>query len=467
MYAIIDIETTGGSPLSEKITEIALYIHDGFKIINEYSTLINPEKNIPYFITNLTGITNEMVSDAPKFYEIAKQIIEMTQDCIFVAHNVSFDYHFIRHEYKRLGYNFSRERLCTVQLSRQLIPGYPSYSLGKICDHLNIRIEGRHRASGDAFATVKLFEHLLKLSDPDLRVFKYIPGLSKKDLHPGLNPSTVENLPEATGVYYFYNDKKELIYIGKSKNIRSRVYSHLNNFVSKKAIEMRLNIADISYEITGSELISLLKESHEIKKFKPIYNHSQRRAFSQFGIYKYLDSEGYIRFTIATNSRKKEPPLCSFSNQKAAKSYLQEFIDKYNLCQKLCGLYNSSGACFHYEITECFGACIGKEPAESYNQRANIVIELHKYKFENSLIIEEGRTADEHGVIMIENGKYIGYGYLCTEYNNGEIEGLISSINTYADNRDVQQILKNYIRHHSHLKIIPFEAKQTQLQFVF
>jgi len=458
MYAIVDIETTGGSPSIEKITEIALYIHDGMRIINQYSTLINPEKKIPYFITNLTGITNDMVAEAPKFYEVARQIIEMTENCIFVAHNVSFDYQFVRHEYKRLGYNFSRERLCTVQLSRKLIPGYTSYSLGKLCDMLNIQIEGRHRASGDAFATVKLFEHLLSLCDPEMRVFKNIPGLNKKDLHPNLKPSTIENLPESTGVYYFYNDKDELIYIGKSKNIRNRVFSHYNNFISKKAIEMRLNIADINYEITGSELISLLKESDEIKRFKPIHNRSQRRSIFHYGLYNYIDADGYIRFLYTPNNKSEASPISSFSTLKAGKIYLQELIDKYNLCQKLCGLYSTTGACFHYEITECYGACIGKESPESYNSRALKVIELHKYKHDNSFILEEGRSEDEIAVIMIKNGQYKGYGYLSNEYNCEGVEALKASINFYPDNRDIQQILKNYIRQHPYLKIIPFES---------
>jgi DNA polymerase-3 subunit epsilon len=458
MYAIVDIETTGGSPSLEKITEIALYIHDGKKIINEFCTLINPEKNIPYFITNLTGITNEMVADAPKFYEVARQIIELTKACIFVAHNVSFDYHFIKNEYKRLGYDFSRERLCTVQLSRKLIPGHPSYSLGKLCDELNIKIEGRHRAAGDALATVKLFEHLMCLSDPKARVFIDFPGLNKKDLHPNLKPYKIDNLPEETGVYYFYNDQNELIYIGKSKNIKKRVFSHFNNFMSKKAIEMRLNIADINYEITGSELISLLKESHEIKQFKPVYNRLQRRSSSHHGLFTYYDNDGYIRFLISPNSIREEVPLCSFPNLKAGKSYLQELVDSYNLCQKLCGLYHTTGACFHYEITECYGACIRKEPPDTYNTRANKVIELHKYKYNNSLIIDKGRTEDEMGIVMIENGKYKGYGYIYKDYNSEGIEGLKSCVHHYPDNHDVQQILKSHIRNQTYLKIIPFET---------
>lgn len=161
MYAIVDIETTGGSSQFEKITEIAIYQHDGKEITGEFISLVNPERNIPYFITNLTGITNEMVEDAPRFYEIAKKIIELTEGRTFVAHNAHFDYSFIRQEYKSLGFNFKRSILDTVALGRKLLPGHSSYSLGNICRDLNININGRHRAGGDALATVRLLEILI------------------------------------------------------------------------------------------------------------------------------------------------------------------------------------------------------------------------------------------------------------------------------------------------------------------
>jgi DNA polymerase-3 subunit epsilon len=161
MYAIIDIETTGVSYRTGKITEIAIYIHNGQQITDSYTSLVNPECNIPWNITHLTGISNEMVANAPKFYEIAKDVVEITAGMIFIAHNVTFDYNFIKEEFKRLGYDYDRKKMCTVKLSRKLLPGHRSYSLGKLCSELNININGRHRASGDALATVKLFEILL------------------------------------------------------------------------------------------------------------------------------------------------------------------------------------------------------------------------------------------------------------------------------------------------------------------
>ncbi len=275
MFAIVDIETTGGSPIAEKITEIAIVVHDGEKPVNEFCTLINPEKKIPYFISGLTGITNTMVSDSPKFFEVAKKIIELTKDCILVAHNASFDYQFIRNEYKRLGYNYSREKICTVQLSRKLMPGLNSYSLGKLCSTLNIHNSARHRAGGDAEATTRLFEYLLKISTNKELNYNILSCIDKKIIHPNLSVEKIHNLPDETGVYYFYNDNNELVYIGKSKNIKTRVMSHFRNNNTKKAIEMRNEIANIDYELTGSELIALLKESHEIKIHKPLYNRAQ------------------------------------------------------------------------------------------------------------------------------------------------------------------------------------------------
>lgn len=458
MYAIIDIETTGGSPMSSKITEIAVFLHNGITVTDEFTTLINPETIIPYYITSLTGITNAMVSDAPKFYEVARRIVELTQDRIFIAHNVNFDYSFIRQEFKALGYNFFREKLCTVQLSRKLIPGLPSYSLGKLCQGLGIVINGRHRAAGDALATVKLFEYLLTIDQRSEYKILQSPGLNKKDLHPNLDPETINSLPEETGVYYFYNDRNDLIYIGKSKNIRTRVLSHFRNYSTKKAIDMRNAISDISYELTGSELIALLKESHEIKQFKPIHNRSQRRAFSAFGIYSFTDMDGYIRFTVDKNTGKNDVPLCSFSTQKAAKIHLQNLVDRYHLCQKLCGLYPSKGACFHHEIGECLGACIGKESPENYNSRAKEIIQAYAFDHDNFFILDNGKSPEEIAVVMIRHGKYIGYGFLDTNMEEVNPESLASCIKKYDDNRDVQQILRNYLRQNKHLKIFPFQA---------
>lgn len=458
MYAIVDIETTGGSPVSEKITEIAIYVHDGEKLVSEYSTLINPEKRIPYHISSLTGITNEMVAEAPRFCEIARQIVELTQDCVFVAHNVSFDYEFIRNEFRRLAYDYKREKLCTVQLSRKYIPGLPSYSLGKICKHLRIPNQARHRAAGDALATVGLFETILQISRNGGQNVDLLHGIDKRGLHPRLSPDSFSEIPEEPGVYYFFNDQHELIYVGKSKNLRHRVLTHFRNNTSKKAIEMRGSVADIDYKTTGNELIALLKESHEIKRDKPIYNRSQRRTAAHYGLYQFTDSGGYLNLLIAKNAGRVELPVCSFTTQRSGKAYLQRMVDELNLCQKLCGLYPSGGACFHYEIGECSGACIGRESPESYNQRAAQVIQRHSFDHHSFFILDKGRNSDEIGVVKVDCGKYIGYGFIDKDYYAGNAENLHACISDFHDNRDIQQILRLYLGKNNGHSILPFQG---------
>jgi len=456
MYAIVDIETSGGNPKRDKITEIAILIHDGNKVIKEFSTLINPECKIPYHIIALTGITNEMVADSPKFYEIAKNIVEITHDTVFVAHNVAFDYGFVRSEFQRLGYEFKREQLCTVKLSRKIIPGHSSYSLGKLCNDLHITITGRHRALGDATATSRLFDLLLE--NECMNNTTYIKNASAIGPfhHPDLKPEKIKNLPEVPGVYYMYNQDSELIYIGKSRNIRSRVLSHFANKSTSKALRMHTQIADVDCECTGSELIALLKESFEIKKHKPLFNRRQRRSLFRYELEYNTDAEGYIRFSIEKTTERERSPLVCFSTKAEAMNFLIKIIEKYQLCQKLCGIYPTVGNCFHFEIGACKGACIGKEPAELYNIRAMKVIQGFDFGIRNILIIDCGRNAHEKSVIKIEKGKYIGFGYFSPSFVEDNPGIFHDCITPYPDNREVQQIIRQYIRNNKVEKIMVY-----------
>lgn len=253
-FAIVDIETTGGSPKNSKITEIAVYIHDGTTVLDEFVSLVNPEMKIPEFITRLTGISDKMVENSPKFYEIAKKVIEITEDCVFVAHNVGFDYGIIRHEFKQLGYDFRRPHLCTVRASRYILPGRESYSLGKLTRGLGIEINGRHRAGGDALATAHLFTLLFEKDPSNLNTFIQ-QEVNPKILHPNLDLEQLDALPSRTGIYRFYNEFSQLIYIGKSKDIKKRVEQHLRNSTSRKAIQMRQEITRIEYELTDRKSV--------------------------------------------------------------------------------------------------------------------------------------------------------------------------------------------------------------------
>lgn len=438
MYAIIDVETTGLNAVSNKITEIAILIHDGEKIVDEFVSLVNPEVKIPYRITQMTGINNRMVEFAPRFFELARKIIELTEDAIIVGHNVAFDYNFIRNEYKRLGYDFKRKTLCTVKLSRKLIPLKKSYGLGSLCKAINIEIKNRHRAAGDAMATLKLFE-LLKSIDNNL------DSIPTKGLNSKLDKELIRSLPEETGVYYFVNEDNEIIYVGKSNNIRNRIMSHLGNNLTKKAVELKNNIANIFYEITGSELIALLKESDEIKKHKPFYNRQQRRTSFNHGLYHYIDENDYIRLHIKKNI-EDENLLTSFTSQKEAREYLFRLTEEHCLCQKLCGLYNSKGSCFHYQIKQCRGACIEKETPDEYNARVMQAVEGFAFENDNFLLIDKGRNEKEKAVVKIENGKYSGYGFVNQELIKNSINEVNEHIQKYDNNRDVHQIIKSYLK---------------------
>lgn len=448
MYAIIDIETTGGNASRERITEIAIYIHDGINIVNEYSTLINPECSVPPFVARLTGISDEMLRDAPKFFEVARDIVEITEGCTFVAHNAGFDYSFVKQEFLNLGYKYKRPVLCTVKMSRKLLPGYKSYSLGNLCSSLGIHITSRHRAAGDALATVKLFERLLSV-DPTL---SQIPT---DGLHSSLDRSIFSQLPSSPGVYYFHDENGKLLYIGKSKNIHARVLSHFQNSSSNKAIEMRSNTADISFEETGSELIALLLESDEIKKHKPLHNRLQRRTLYKYGLYSFTTQAGYHVFQIEKIKTTGKPHTV-FSSFDEALVKVHEIVAKFNLCQKLCGLYQNHGACFQHSIGQCEGACIGAEPAESYNLRVDAALAEFHHRWSDMAIIDHGRHEDEVSVILIENNLFAGFGWMDKSDRIDDPAQIKDRITRYKDNRDVQQIIKGFLKTGKALKIIRF-----------
>lgn len=454
MYAILDIETTGGSPKTEKITEIAIFFHDGNKVVDEWSTLINPEKDIPYFITGLTGITNEMVANAPRFYEIAKELVERTEDYTIVAHNASFDYGFIKNEFSRLGFEYNREVLCTVRLSRKLIPGHKSYSLGKICKDLGIEITDRHRAAGDALATVQLFELLQEQGKQNGSDLVSPPSTKYKNLNANLKVEDITVLPEKAGTYYFYDENDILLYIGKSINIKKRILSHLGNTSSKRATEMKERITSISYELTGSELIALLKESEEIKQNKPMYNRAQRRTLSHWGLYTEKDPFGYITLSLAKLSDRIEHPVTGFNNKTEAREMLTRLVEKHWLCQKLTGLYHTDGACFHYGIRQCNGACVQKESVKDYNKRAEELLSGFRLDQGNMLIIDQGRNLAEKSVVRIEKGIYMGFGYISVEEGYLGIDQMLDCVKPALDNRDVRQILNSWLRKNKVEKIL-------------
>ncbi len=460
MYAIIDVETTGGRPADDRMTEIAIFVHDGEKVIDSYSTLLNPQRLIPGNIQHLTGITNEMVRTAPTFPEVARRIVEMTEGCVFVAHNVRFDYSFVKAAFADLGFTYSRKTLCTVRLSRVLLPGLPSYSLGKLCQSIDIPLENRHRAAGDAEATARLFSRLMDVNrravesgvsakEADAPASAAVKTAMKQSLlPPNLDPARVASLPDAAGIYYFWNAAGDIIYVGKSKSIRKRIAQHFAiEFKSRKSLDFKNAITDVTWELTGSELVALLYESDQIKKLKPHYNRAQRRSIFATGIFLETNPDGYLTFRYGKANALSQPPVIAVTNGHKAQAFLLHKVAKFNLCQKLCDLYRSSGACFDFQVHRCAGACVGREPVEAYNARVREAVASFTFEHESFVVIGAGRTDGEKSIVVVENGRYLGFGYADEEsFTARSMADFKLVITPRVDNKDTDQIIRQYLR---------------------
>lgn len=452
MYCIIDIETTGGKFDEEGITEIAIYKYDGYEIVDQFISLVNPERPIDAYVVKLTGINNAMLRQAPKFYEVAKRIIEITEDSIIVAHNSSFDYRVLKTEFKRLGFNFVKETLCTVELSKKLIPDMPSYSLGKLVRALGIPIVDRHRASGDALATLKLFKLLL---EKDIK--KEVMSLNiKTDVIKGLPPKLldiIEGLPSETGIYYINDKDGKIIYIGKSKNIKKRINQHFTDG-TRKSKKIQNEVFAVTFERTGSELLALIKESEEIKIHKPIYNRALRNVFYEYAIYADSDEWGYKTLKIQKIDLRKNE-IITFKSFGDAKNFLIQKTDEYQLCQKLNGLYKTEKSCFQHKIKLCHGACLQEEDVLSYNSRVDAFITKNQFNLANTIIIDKGRSTGEKSAILVQNTIVKGYTFFDLNFQLNNMEILENLITPLSHNRDAKRIVWSYLnKYGKRLKLI-------------
>lgn len=432
MYAIIDIETTGGVAKHERITEIAVVLHNGERVVDTFSTLINPERSIPWNITQITGITNDMVADAPRFFEVAKQIVQLTEGCVFVAHNVSFDYSFVREEFARLGFDFNRRQLCTVRLSRKVFPGLPSYSLTNLKKHFNIFAEKSHRALDDTLATTRLFELILAEQEGKSQIRTLVnQGVRETKLPPGITLERLHQVPEACGVYYLHDEAGTVIYVGKSINIRKRLFEHFSD-MTPKGEKMRQGVADISWEVLGSELVSLLHESVTIKLLQPRINRAQRIKNFAAAIYTYQDSNGYQRLVIGKTNTKavqKLEMVGAYPKLDHARNHLQSIVRTHELCYRLAHLDASEHACFHYSIKQCHGACVGEESPESYNERVSSALSQIDRRLSGSfLLIDRGRTEQEIAVVGVLDGVYQGFGFLDAAENQFPLNEILDAL---------------------------------------
>jgi DNA polymerase-3 subunit epsilon len=316
-------------------------------------------------------------------------------------------------------------------------------------------MSNRHRALGDTEATAILFK-LMFASNVDSTFEQELTILNKEAKLPAnLSGETYNNLPEKCGVYYFYNENKDVVYVGKSKNIKKRITQHFTSVdsTSRKNNMMR-EIADISYELTGSELVALLKESEEIKLLSPKFNRAQRRIRFNIGIIQYQDQNGYLRLGIDRKSITNAPSYLKFTSQSEARSFLHYIVKKGNLCQKLVGLQTGKGACFEQQLGMCNGACTKTESPAKYNARVKKTIESYSLAGDSYLIKDIGRSDDEYSVTWVQNGAYQGYGYFSNDIYDTEL--IKEGIKRAMDNRDVIGIIKSFLNKNA-LEVIPIK----------
>jgi DNA polymerase III subunit epsilon len=438
MYAIVDIETTGGHAIANGITEIAIVLHNGKEIEGKFQTLINPGVAIPRYISALTGITNEMVYNAPRFEQLADKIFNLISDRVFIAHNVNFDYSFIKHHLTAAGFDLNARKLCTVRMSRKVFPGFSSYSLGNLCRELQVSISDRHRAMGDVMATVQVFEMILQ-ADKDGVVATMLKGKNKEQyLPPYLREVDVEQLPAAPGVYYFHNQKKKIIYVGKASNLQQRVRSHFNNNdAGKRKQEFLRNIYSVSFKTCSSELAALILESVEIRRLWPLYNRSQKKYHHEYGLYTYEDRNGYLRLFIE-KKKKHLLPVYTFNLLHEGKVILRKMIDEFGLNDALCFVSGNPTQI----VTDC---------PEQYNQKVEKAIQSLHRQLPTFLVTDN--EEENANYILMEQGKFIGMGPLLKETSYNDIESIKNNITIYPDNDYIRGLIYQFVEKFPEKKI--------------
>jgi DNA polymerase-3 subunit epsilon len=455
-YAIVDIETTGGNASGSRITEIAIIIHDGINEIERWETLVNPEKEIPLPIFALTGIDNEMVRYAPKFDDIAEKIIEMLTGRIFVAHNVNFDYTFIRHQLEESGFKWSATKLCTVRAARKVRPGLGSYSLGNLCRSLQIPIEHRHRAGGDATATAILFERLLEWDLED-EIGKMVKKTSQDQrLPPNLPPDDFIQLPEKPGVYYFHDHAKKVVYVGKAVNLKKRVASHFSGHkITPQRQHFLRDIHAISFEVCATELMALLLECSEIKKLWPIHNRALKRFEAKFGLYDYEARSGY-RYLAVGKVNKFQTCIQVYSNLNDGINELRRLAVQFEIDHRFCKY------CTTAEADSLIKKDVDNLPdVASHNDQVQNAIDFVLENRPSFAIIDKGRSADERSCIWVENGHFYGMGYIGIDVSLNDIAETKHYLTRYKSNSYIMQLIYSYASKHPGKVVILKQARPT------
>ncbi|MDD3458447.1 MAG: exonuclease domain-containing protein [Weeksellaceae bacterium] len=449
MYAVLDIEATGGQMGEEEIIEIAVYRFDGRMTTDQLISLVKPDRNIDPYVQKLTRITPKTVSTAPRFHEIAKRIIEITVDAVLVGHNVDFDYRMLRQEFRKLGYIYQRDTIDTVQLSEKYFPNTTSHSLGKLCNELGIPTTDRHRASGDARATLELFRLMLE-KDSEKNITQYNSANGKAQL----SEFGYKGLPNAAGVFYIRDKKRKVIYLAAADNIAQNARRLLNGKteISRK---IKTQFDSIHFELTGNQLISKIKELNELRELKPVFNRVEPNFTHSICLESRMD---YQVLVIRKSEKNRDNSVLEFQYPRRIREVLSHITSEFELCPMLNRLVPMDNECFSYEVGECRGACKGIESSETYNQRIQLFLDKINIENKNFLIVGNGRKMSEKSFVLIENGICKGYGYF--EFHNQikDTKTIAERMTAVSPDPDCIKIIKPFLATGRYRDIISLDS---------
>lgn len=455
--SFIDIETTGTSSFYDRIIEIGILRVENNNLVRSFHTLVNPQKYLPREIELLTGINATDLENAPTFREIKEEILEIISDSYFVAHNVRFDYGFLKTEFKRENITFKQKHFCTVKLSRLLYPSFSHHNLDSIIERFRFECTNRHRAYDDAKVLFDFYKKVQNEFPEDVVLHAINKSMKKPSVPLRIDHSVLEDLPENPGVYIFYGDSDMPLYVGKSKNIKDRVLSHFSSDI-RSSTEMNISqqITNIETIPTAGELGALLQESKLIKTLLPLYNKRSRIKQELFAIKSKVNKDGYKEAYIEPIStvsldqtgigdKKNDTFLGFFRSRRQAKEYLSQISKKHLLCEKLLSLQKTKSSCFSYSLGRCKGACLGEDKPLLYNLRfitafASSVIKPWPYK--GPVIIEEKSIDGNTEYFLIHKWCYLG-NVVVDEYEvkkEEKIDKLVFDLDTY---RILRQFINN------------------------